>query len=205
MEKRILEGTEVRSVNEERHTVVARALSYNLADTFGSVWSPGCFRESLANHKPTVCWGHDQKRPIGRVISHQDSPTALDLTIRMADVRAVPAAAEAWSLLNDGVIDGWSVGFTRAKTSKVPMQYRSAFGSFPAKETIHSAYLGEVSAVANASVPGTATLELRNQTWVEYERYQPEDDLEEIFARHLRLDSSSELDAALVFAKHGIR
>ncbi len=210
LDYRAIPGTEVRAINDDRHTVEARILTYNRSDNHGSVWTPGVFAKSLAERLPPVCWGHDQKRPIGRVTSYRDGTDALDVTIKMADPGSVPDARMAWSMLTDGIIDAWSVGFNGAQVMPVPSSQRSAYGSNPAREVISSARLGEISAVANASVPGTATLALRRQSYATM-------DVDRIFARHGIGDSSwiieelealeeveAELDLAEIFAKHRV-
>lgn len=162
IETRALPGAAIQNVDEERHTVDARVLSYRQADRHGSVWEPGCMADSLRAGPPVILAHHDPTRPIGKVISHRDSNESLDLTIQMADLDAVPDARTAFSLMRDGVVTGWSVGFSRThRPEPVPSDKRSAFGSNPAKEFIRSASLHEVSHVATPSVPGTAILAIR--------------------------------------------
>lgn len=162
IETRALPGAAIQNVDEERHTVDARVLSYRQADRHGSVWEPGCMVDSLRAGNPVILAHHDPTRPIGKVISHRDSNESLDLTIQMADLDAVPDARTAFSLMCDGVVTGWSVGFSRThRPEPVPSDKRSAFGSNPAKEFIRSASLHEVSHVATPSVPGTAILAIR--------------------------------------------
>ena len=88
-ETRTLPGAEVRAVNQKRHEVEARICSWGVADRHGSVWSRGCFDRSLARELPVVCLHHDMSRPVGRVVEPRDSPSGLDVTIKMADTRAV--------------------------------------------------------------------------------------------------------------------
>jgi HK97 family phage prohead protease len=161
IETRALPGATIENVDEERHTVDARVLSYRQADTFGTVWDPGCLSDSLKAGNPVILAHHDVSRPIGKVLSHRDSSDGLELTIQMADLDSVPDARTAFSLMRDNVISGWSVGFQRNKWDPVPNDQRSAFGSNPAKEFMRSAFLKEVSCVAMPSVPGTATLAMR--------------------------------------------
>jgi HK97 family phage prohead protease len=180
-ETRTLPGSEVRGVDTRRHEVEARIVNYNVADHHQSVWAAGCFNRSLARSQPVCCLHHDMSRPVGRVVEHRDSPTGLDVVIRMADVSTVPDAAVAWSLLTDGVLREWSTTFERRSggTTTVPANQRGAFGDLPAREIIHEATLVEVSAVTAASVPGTAVLAMRGR----FGRRDLDDELERLFAR----------------------
>ncbi|MGA2307369.1 MAG: HK97 family phage prohead protease [Acidimicrobiales bacterium] len=164
-ETRVLPGCEVRDIDTRRHEVEARICCYGVSDHHGSVWATGVFNRSLARSTPIVCMHHDLSRPIGRVTEYRDSPSALDVTIKLADTSAVPDAATAWSLLTDGVLREWSTTFERRNggTTSVPPDQRSAFGELPAREIIHDAELVEVSAVTAASVPGTSVLAMRGR------------------------------------------
>jgi HK97 family phage prohead protease len=180
-ETRVLPGCEVRDIDTRRHEVEARICCYGVSDHHGSVWATGVFNRSLARSTPIVCMHHDLSRPIGRVTEYRDSPSALDVTIKLADTSAVPDAATAWSLLTDGVLREWSTTFERRNggTTTLPPNQRRAFGELPAREVIHEATLVEVSAVTAASVPGTAVLAMRGR----FGRLDLDDELERLFGR----------------------
>ncbi len=135
-------------------TVQVRALTYNVADTYGTSWKPGVFNASLRNRLPAVCWSHDRKRVVGKVVDWSDTPGGLDLTIQLADPDAVPDARMVQSLLRDGMVDGVSVGFANAEDEPDPLH--------PGVRRFTRASLPEVSFVLAPSVPGARVLSMRS-------------------------------------------
>lgn len=161
IETRALPGAAVTDINPRDHTVTARVLVYDRADSYGSVWRPGVMADSLRASKPVICAHHDLSRPIARVADFDDSDTALDLHLVMADLDAVPDARTAFSLMESKIIDGWSVGFVRNVWDPVPKEQRSAYGEHEAKEYMVKCGLREASLVSLPSVPGVGTLAIR--------------------------------------------
>ena len=139
-------SAEIRSVAGDRRTVTARAVSYGVRDTFGTSWAPGVFKHSLSRSLPAVLWAHNRERIVGKVTDFADTPTGLDVTIRLADPARVPDAAMVQSLLADSMVPGVSVGFRDAVAARDP-QSRDTM-------RIKSATLSELSFVAAPSVPG---------------------------------------------------
>jgi HK97 family phage prohead protease len=123
---------------------------------------PGCVGDSMRAAKPpVVCAHHDLARPIGKIVGYEDGDKALDITVRMADLDAVPDARTAFSLITDGVCDGWSIGFSRKTWDAVPKEQRSDYGTNEAKEFMRAVNLREVSLVALPAVDGTGVLAIR--------------------------------------------
>ncbi len=135
-------------------TVQVRALTYNVPDTYGTSWKPGVFNASLRNRLPAVCWSHDRRRVVGKVVDWTDTPGGLDLTIQLADPDAVPDARMVQSLLQDGMVDGVSVGFANAQDEPDPLH--------PGVRRFTRASLPEVSFVLAPSVPGARVLSMRS-------------------------------------------
>lgn len=161
LETRALPGAAVTDVNSRDHTVTARVLVYDRADSYGSVWRAGVMSDSLRAAKPVICAHHDLSRPIARVADYDDGDTALDLHLVMADLDAVPDARTAFSLMESKIIGGWSVGFVRNKWDAVPKEQRSDYGEHEAKEYMVQCGLREASLVSLPSVPGVGTLAIR--------------------------------------------
>lgn len=146
-------ASETREVSDDGRSVEARILTFGPADAYNTTWGPETFAESLRTKLPAVCWGHDKRRVIGKVTSYRTVPDGLIVSMRLADPAAVPDAKMAASLLADGAIDNWSIGFSDAKLAPDPNVRGAA--------RVTRARLVEVSPVLDGAVPGTATLALR--------------------------------------------
>ena len=154
-------GVEIRSVDEGKRQFVARVCNYNVVDSYGSVWAPGCFAESLKRKMPKVVWAHDWSDPIGIVIAYKDSADGLDVTVQLDDFADVPRARQCFSQLKSGSMDEFSFGFAREEWSFVDGYAEDA--EFPgATEILTRARLDEVSPVLVGAVPNTALLSTRS-------------------------------------------
>jgi HK97 family phage prohead protease len=141
----------VTSSADDGRTVFARAVAYNVRDTFGTTWSRGVFGDIVGT---PVLWSHQKDRVIGKVTGQRDTPTGLDVTIRLADPDRVPDAAMVQSLLRDDMIPGCSVGFAEGRSRPDP-GIRGAVQMIRAK-------LRELSLVAAPSVPGAVVTGFRS-------------------------------------------
>lgn len=166
IETRALPGASISDYQPDRHEFTARVLTYQRADKHGTVWHPDVFTDSLARSMPVICWQHDMTRPVGRAVDATNTADALDLRVSLADVDAVPDARMAHSLLSDRIVNQFSVGFSRRSFDPIPAGQRSAFGTNPATELMRSADLAETSIVTSGSVPDTALLAIRADTFV---------------------------------------
>lgn len=88
------------------------------ADSFGDVIAPGAFARSLAEHKaagsaPAMLWQHDSHSLIGRwsAVTEDERGLAVEGKLTLE----VQRAREAYALMQDGALNGLSIGFrTRA-------------------------------------------------------------------------------------------
>lgn len=140
----------------DRHMYAARIVTYGVPDQHGTSWQKGVFTESLERKKPSSVWGHDERRPIGRVVDYRDSDEGLDVIVKMADPEAVPDSKMALSLLDDDIINEFSFRFVRESDETDP-DHRGVM-------RITKARLEEVSPVLVASGTGTKTLAVRSTT-----------------------------------------
>lgn len=155
-------------------------IPYNVVDSYGTVWLPGCFTRSLQRKLPPVLMHHDTKILVGRVTGYRDTPTAMQMTIRLADPSAVPDARAAQSLLREGVIDGVSFFYDLDKPTEqnVTLQ-RSRFGGAPCFKSVT---LNEVSFVTIPSVPGARVLAVRSAATEEELTPEELDEIERMIA-----------------------
>lgn len=151
-------GGEVRAIGDESmRQIEAKVCSYGVApDTYNTTWSPGCFRSGLdqPGGMPAVCWSHQPDSIIGSVTDYRDDTDGLYVRMQLADFNDVPKAREAYSLVRDGHVKGWSFGFVDGETEKDP-DYDGAL-------RFRSAKMYEVSPVLRASVPLTKTVAVRS-------------------------------------------
>lgn len=168
----VAHAAEVRVVGDSSsREFIARVLTYNTVDDYGTVWLPGCFTDSLASRMPVVAWAHSWQEPIGRYKEVvKDDGQVLELLGKLSDFDAVPRARQAWAQMDDGTIDQFSVGFTRrtwhdlmpgAEVPGVPEATVAAWRAGGGWEAMAKADLDEASPVLVGAVPGTALLAVR--------------------------------------------
>lgn len=146
------------SLREDAETGVkgftARALNYNVRDSFGTSWAPGVFADSIASQRTVpFLWCHDRSDPIGRVVSTRDDGTGLDIDVEFDDFDAVPRAKQAWTQMKSGTMREFSFAFTKAKTMADP--------SLPNTLRHVTAEVPEFSLVMKGSVPGSKISSIR--------------------------------------------
>lgn len=156
-------GGEIRAVSDADKTFELRIVAYDVVDTYGSVWEPGVFADSLRTKLPPACWGHDWARVIGSVVEHDDRADGQYGLVKMADQESVPDARMAYSLIKDGHITDTSFGFKRQEWSDTrnDTAYEPALDG--EKERLRSARLDEVSPVLVGAVPGSRVLSVRSE------------------------------------------
>lgn len=168
----LAQRAEVRVVGDSSsREFIARVLTYNTVDDYGTVWLPGCFTDSLSSRMPVVAWAHSWQEPIGRYKEVvKDDGQVLELLGKLSDFDAVPRARQAWAQMDDGTIDQFSVGFTRrtwhdlipgTEVPGVPEATVNAWRAEGGWEAMAKADLDEASPVLVGAVPGTALLAVR--------------------------------------------
>lgn len=161
VEQRQTGRTEVRFPDGASGEFEALVLPYNVVDTYGTVWEPGVFTESLGRRMPVLVWGHDWHEPIGRATGWREVPSGpgagLYMTFRLSNPDVVTRAAQAYEQLRDGTLDNFSVGFIREEQRDASEEYG------PGVVAITRAQLDEVSIVIVGAVRGTRLLSVREQ------------------------------------------
>lgn len=154
---------EIRSINEQNKTADVRVVSYNIADSYGSVWEPGVFDESLRSKLPSACWGHERTSIFGSVREYDSTPTHLDATLGFADFGDVPLARMAYSLMKDQHVKDTSFAFARYpggwRDERNDTSYKPTLPG--ESERLSRARLDEVSVVLTGAVPGSQVLNVR--------------------------------------------
>jgi uncharacterized protein len=92
---------------------------FNIADLGGDVVMPGAFATSLRKAgAPAVkmLWQHDGKQPIGAWVSLIEDARGLKAKGRLN--LAVARAREALALMNQGALDGLSIGFRPLRVTR---------------------------------------------------------------------------------------
>ena len=92
-------------------------------DSYGDVIAPGCFADSLAEHRrkgtsPVMLWSHDQSQPVGTWTSIIEDGTGLAVKGQL--VLKTRAGAEAYELLKAGSVNGLSIGYREIKGTNLP-------------------------------------------------------------------------------------
>ncbi|TCU48341.1 HK97 family phage prohead protease [Curtobacterium sp. PhB146] len=106
----------VRAVDQEARTVTGIAVPWDEPTTIRD-WD-GEYTEQFArgsvrdSDDSLLYWRHTE--PIGRIISHRDTDAGWEIT---AAISSTPRGDEAYTLLRDGVIRSFSVGFRPVRSS----------------------------------------------------------------------------------------
>lgn len=90
-------------------------------DAYGDVIVAGAFTDTLADHKaagtsPKMLWQHDPHQPIGKWPDMSEDTKGLHVRGRLT--KGVRQADEALALMQDGAVDGLSIGYRIKKYSK---------------------------------------------------------------------------------------
>jgi HK97 family phage prohead protease len=94
---------ELREVNVDAREVSGIAVPYNTVSN-NEMFAYGA---AVPADNTMLFYGHEE--PIGKIISHEDTPDGLRITARFTE--GVTRADEAYALVKDGVINSFSVGF----------------------------------------------------------------------------------------------
>jgi phage head maturation protease len=118
----------------------ARVVTYNVLDDYRTKFRPACFADSLQARLPRLLYGHNGSGDLRHVLGFV-----------VDDFDAVPSARQAWSQLQSGTLDQFSVGFWRG--AETPDETDGSVW-------IESGDLTEVSLVLEGAVPGTHLISL---------------------------------------------
>jgi HK97 family phage prohead protease len=132
---------------DDPRTITARALRYDVVDSYGTIFTPGCATAALERRLPVMCWAHDWAEPIGRCIGWTDTAEALTLTCRLDDPNAVPLVSRAIAQIQSGTLTDVSIGFR---------ELASDGNRFTEIEIL------ELSLVIAGAVPGAQITDLRD-------------------------------------------
>ena len=161
IEHRAIRGAEIRAVTLDDGTpgVILQAITPNIVDDYGSVFTPDCFDRSLGQRAPVLCWAHDWSDPIGHATGHTTSDAGPRVSFAFDDFDAVPTARRAHAQVSSGTITDCSVGFSNTKrrdpTDDELQQWPGC------REVIFEADLDEVSLVLRGAVPGAKVVAYR--------------------------------------------
>lgn len=136
----------------------ARVVNYGVLDDYGTKFREGFADDYLARRLPRLMYGHagwdNPNAIVGKGIEWRNVPgEGLDILFEFDDFTYVPTARQLAYQLRNGTLDEFSVGFVRQRDEP------DANGQ---GVWITKARLGEVSIVAEGSVPGTRLLSFRS-------------------------------------------
>ncbi|SNS41530.1 hypothetical protein SAMN06309944_0162 [Micrococcales bacterium KH10] len=100
---------EIREVNTDQREVSGIAVPYDTVTRIGGRWG---YDETIArgavqdSDDALLFWRHDE--PIGKITAHEDRDDGWHITAKISETER---GNEAYTLLRDGVIDKFSVGF----------------------------------------------------------------------------------------------
>jgi HK97 family phage prohead protease len=142
-------------------TFEAIVMRYNVLDDYRTTFAPKTFTDSLNARLPRIVWGHDWTDPVGRWVDADDNRSRMklrgELDLDMIDelrTPAVPRAHQAYSQLQSGTIDQFSVGFMPEDGELVEEGDDYYFRFTRAR-------LDEVSLVLVGAVPNTSLVGVR--------------------------------------------
>lgn len=92
------------------------ASRFNEVDRGGDIIVKGAYAETLGRAKPKMLWQHDPSQPIGVWDEASEDETGLYVRGRILDT--VEKGREAKSLVEEGVIDGMSVGYRTLRAGR---------------------------------------------------------------------------------------
>lgn len=157
----------VRDIETDAREVVGIAVPYGqtaqIGNEYRETFAPGAVQDS---NDALLYWRHDE--PIGRVVEAEDTEGGWMIRARISET---PRGNEAYTLLRDGVIDRFSVGFE-------PGEHEHDRETNTVTRT--KVRVREVSLVPFPAYDGATVAEVRNETPKESTVTEPNTDVEEI-------------------------
>jgi HK97 family phage prohead protease len=138
---------EFRVTNSEAREVTGIAVPYDRVER-GEMFA----RDSVElDPEAKLMWQHDQREPIGKIVEGRHTPEGFEITARLS---ATQRGLEAITLLEDGVVNRFSVGFIMRDSTVDEQRNR----------VVTDAYVREVSLVSFPHYEGATVTEIRDTT-----------------------------------------
>lgn len=137
---------EIRQVDSESREVTGIAVPYNEVTQIGRMKEKFIPNSVNVNKLPKLFYNHDE--PIGIIRSLEDQADGLHITAKISDTTK---GQDAWTLVKDGVVRSFSVGF-------VPVEH-TLEGDVVVRSKVE---LKEVSLVALPAYEGAVITQIRN-------------------------------------------
>jgi len=137
---------EIRNVDQDNREVSGIAVPYNEVTQVGRMKEKFLPNSVTINKLPKLFYNHDE--PIGIIRSLNDQDSGLHITAKISDTTK---GQDAWTLVKDGVVRSFSVGF-------VPVEH-TLDGDVVVRQKVE---LKEISLVALPAYEGAVITEIRN-------------------------------------------
>jgi len=172
---------EVRLADTEERTITGLAVPYgqeaNIGGQYKERFEPGAI-DSVEDVK--LFYAHEE--PIGKVVSGRDTDGGYEIT---AKISQTPRGEEVLTLMRDGVLNKFSVGF-------VPVEDRWSDNNSTVTRT--KVDLKEVSVVAFPAFTGATISEVRNEVEIIDEPGEPQEEESSTMSENIELDVRTALD-----------
>lgn len=89
---------------------------YNVVDDVDDAVAPGAFTKSLSERMPKMLWQHDPTQPIGKWEEVREDERGLFVKGRL--FKDIQRAADAMTLIREGVVDSMSIGYRTIESAK---------------------------------------------------------------------------------------
>lgn len=174
IERKIIEaGTETKVLDEAKGIVSAIVSVTNIADHGNDIIMPGAYSDTLKARMPKVCWSHDWKTPVGKVLEAEElmpGDPRLPMKLRALNAGALVSVNqfnlktqrgnEAFAdVLFWGDEGEWSIGYNAN-----PPEGKAINNRDTGLRELWKVALFEVSPVLFGMAPHTATLSMKTLT-----------------------------------------
>lgn len=147
MESLEIREMEFRVTDAEKREVAGIAVPYERVER-GEMFA----RDSVElDPEAKLMWQHDQKEPIGKILEGRHTPEGFEIRASISDTAR---GRDAITLLEDGVVNRFSVGFVMRDSTVDEQRNR----------VVTSAYVREVSLVSFPHYEGATVTEIRDTT-----------------------------------------
>ena len=172
---------EVRLADTEERTITGLAVPYGQEANIGGQYKER-FEAGAIDNVDDVKLFYAHEEPIGKVISGRDTDGGYEIT---AKISQTPRGEEVLTLMRDGVLNKFSVGF-------VPVEDRWENNNTTVTRT--KVDLREVSVVAFPAFTGATISEVRNDVEALDETDEPQNIERELMSESIELDVRTALD-----------